>query len=81
MSSAAILIPCYNAADFIEATIRSAVDNMDEGEELVLIDDHSEDDSFSVDKQFLNQSSVNFNAPTSPEQSDARNAQSYLLLY
>ena len=66
MSSAAILIPCYNAADYLEATLQSAVDNMDESDELVLIDDHSEDQSLSVAKEFLHQSGVNFTATKNP---------------
>ena len=66
MSTSAILIPCYNAANFLEATLQSAVDNMDEGDELVLVDDHSEDESLRVAKQFLNQSGVNFTATINP---------------
>lgn len=66
MKSAAILIPCYNAVDYLEATLQSAVDNMDKCDELVLIDDHSEDQSLSVAKEFLNQSGVNYTATTNP---------------
>ena len=66
MSTAAILIPCYNAADFLEETLQSAVDNMDEGDELVLVDDHSEDDSLRVATKFLSQSGINFTATTNP---------------
>ena len=66
MSAAAILIPCYNAAQFIEATLKSAVDNMADGDELVLIDDHSEDESLSVATHFLNQSGINFIAAKNP---------------
>jgi glycosyltransferase involved in cell wall biosynthesis len=66
MNAAAILIPCYNAADFLEATLQSAVDNMDEGDELVLVDDHSEDESLGVATRFLNQSGINFNATKNP---------------
>ncbi|MDA8695957.1 glycosyltransferase family 2 protein [Flavobacteriales bacterium] len=66
MNAAAILIPCYNAADFLEATLQSAVENMEVGDELVLVDDHSKDESFSLAKKFLSHSGVNFTASKNP---------------
>ena len=66
MNAVAILIPCYNAAAFLKATLQSAVVNMDEGDELVLVDDNSEDESLRVATQFLNQSGVNFTATINP---------------
>ena len=78
MSAAAILIPCYNAADYLEATLQSAVDSMDLDDELVLVDDHSEDESLRVATQFLKNSGVKFIIAKNPEKG-ACTARNYAL--
>lgn len=46
---ASILIPAYNAAQYLEATLLSCVDQgADVVEEIIVVDDHSEDDSKAV---------------------------------
>ena len=48
-----ILIPCFNASRFIIDTLDSAINNMEPGDEIVLVDDHSTDDSLSKATCFL----------------------------
>lgn len=46
---ASILIPAYNAAQYLEATLLSCADQgADVIEEIIVVDDHSEDDSQAV---------------------------------
>ena len=42
-----ILIPCFNASRFVLDTLDSAIQNMEPGDEIVLVDDHSSDDSMA----------------------------------
>ena len=53
MSSTSILIPCFNAASFIEATLESVLNNMEKEDEVILVDDHSEDDSMGRAQRWL----------------------------
>ena len=50
---ASILIPAYNAAEFIGETLASCVQQgLDCIEEIIVINDHSEDDTRSVVQRF-----------------------------
>ena len=60
MSFAANKMPCYNASNFLEATLQSSLDKMDERDLLVLVGDHSKDQSPIDVTQFLSQSGINF---------------------
>ena len=52
---ASILIPAYNAAQHLEATLLSCVDQgADVVEEIIVVDDHSEDDSKAVFSRIAN---------------------------
>jgi glycosyltransferase involved in cell wall biosynthesis len=46
-----IIIPCYNREDYIEKCAVSALTQTYENKEVILIDNESQDDSFSVAKQ------------------------------
>lgn len=51
---ASILIPAYNASGFIEATLQSCIDQgEDVVEEIMVVDDHSVDDTVSVVQDFI----------------------------
>lgn len=53
---ASILIPAYNASDFIQATLQSCVSQgKDVVEEIIVVDDHSQDDTVSVAQNFIQQ--------------------------
>ena len=45
MPRVSIIIPCYNAAPWIEETIRSALAQTHADREIIVIDDGSTDDS------------------------------------
>lgn len=48
-----VITPVYNAADWLEKTIRSVLDQTWPDFELILIDDGSEDDSVAIIGQFM----------------------------
>ncbi len=48
MADVSVIIPCYNCAAFIGATIQSALDQTDPPEEIIVVDDGSTDDSGKV---------------------------------
>ena len=62
-----ILIPCFNASRFILATLDSAIQNLEPGDEIILVDDHSSDDSMAKATAFLHQTGVNHQIETNPE--------------
>jgi glycosyltransferase involved in cell wall biosynthesis len=53
-----IIIPCYNAAGFIERTLRSLHEQTYKNFEVVLVDDNSKDESFELAKQFIETSGI-----------------------
>jgi glycosyltransferase involved in cell wall biosynthesis len=53
---ASILIPAFNASGFIQATLKSCLDQgQDYIEEIIVVDDHSQDDTVSVVQKFIQQ--------------------------
>ena len=62
-----ILIPCFNASRFILDTLDSAIQNMEPGDEIVLVDDHSSDDSMAKAAAFLQQTGVDHQIETNPD--------------
>ena len=66
MTSVSILIPCYNAAAFLRPTFESAIQNMEDGDEIILVDDHSTDGSLQVATGFLQNANISFKAVTNP---------------
>ena len=63
-----ILIPCFNASRFVLETLDSAIQNMEPGDEIVLVDDHSSDDSMAKATAFLQQSGVDHQIASNPDQ-------------
>lgn len=55
-----VLIPCYNASPFLKETLESCILNLLPSDEIILIDDHSEDNSMEMAQNFLERSSVQF---------------------
>jgi glycosyltransferase involved in cell wall biosynthesis len=55
MSTVSVIIPAYNASNFIVETIRSVMEQTFTDWELIISDDGSTDDTESVVKPFLNQ--------------------------
>ena len=53
LMNVSILIPCFNASRFVLETLGSAIQNMEPGDEIVLVDDHSSDDSMAKATAFL----------------------------
>jgi glycosyltransferase involved in cell wall biosynthesis len=47
-----VVIPCHNAASFIRATLRSALDQTRSADEILVIDDGSTDDSAAIAASF-----------------------------
>lgn len=66
MTSVSILIPCFNAAEFLRSTLESAIENMEDGDEIILVDDHSTDGSLQLARGFLQNANINFKAVTNP---------------
>ena len=62
-----ILIPCFNASRFVLETLGSAIQNMEPGDEIVLVDDHSSDDSMAKATAFLQQSGVDHQIASNPD--------------
>ena len=50
MASVTVVIPAYNSANFLEETLQSALDQSDPPESIIVVDDGSPDDSFTVEK-------------------------------
>lgn len=51
-SGVSLIIPCRDAAEFLEAAIRSALAQTMPADEIILIDDGSSDDSLAVARRF-----------------------------
>jgi GT2 family glycosyltransferase len=51
-SLVSIIIPCYNAAQWLPQTLESALEQTWENYEIILVDDGSTDDSVAVARQF-----------------------------
>lgn len=66
MTSVSILIPCFNAAAFLRSTLESAIQNMEYGDEIILVDDHSTDGSLQLARGFLQNENINFKALINP---------------
>lgn len=52
MPSLSIIIPAYNAAEFIEATVSSALAVIDLDAEVIVVDDGSADDTLEICRRF-----------------------------
>ena len=66
MTGCSILIPCFNAANFITSTLASVVKNITNEDEIVIVDDHSQDLSFEIARQFLSDKGVNYQLVLNP---------------
>lgn len=55
-----VLIPCYNASPFLKDTLESCLLNLLPSDEIILIDDHSQDNSIEMAQNILEESSVQF---------------------
>lgn len=51
MASVTVVIPAYNSASFLEETLRSALEQSDPPESIIVVDDESSDDSFAVARE------------------------------
>lgn len=61
-----IVIPLYNCKDFILETIESVEGQTFTNFELIVIDDHSTDDSFTVAQEYLSGSKMNYKVVRRP---------------
>lgn len=52
-----IITPCYNSQDFIQETIQSVLDQSYKNWEMIIVDDHSRDDSVKLIKKYTTQDS------------------------
>ena len=53
---ASILIPAFNASAYLAETLLSCVNQgLDSIEEIVIVDDHSEDETFQIANSFASQ--------------------------
>lgn len=59
-----VLIPCYNASAFVEETLESCLKNLLPSDEIILIDDHSEDNSMEIAVNILGEASIQFQVKT-----------------
>lgn len=49
-----VLIPAFNASEFLETTLVSAASGLGEEDEVIVVDDHSQDDTLILARQILN---------------------------
>lgn len=61
-----IIIPCYNASAFLRQTLASVIENMAPQDEVVVVDDHSEDDSEQKAKHILQAAGVQHTVQRNP---------------
>jgi len=62
-----ILIPCFNASAFLEQTLKSVIENMAPQDEVVVVDDHSEDGSEQKAKHILKEAGVHYTVTRNPD--------------
>jgi glycosyltransferase involved in cell wall biosynthesis len=48
MSSLAIIIPVYNVAGYVRQCIQSVLDQIEAGDQIVVVEDHSTDNSLHI---------------------------------
>ncbi|MDA9863780.1 glycosyltransferase [Flavobacteriales bacterium] len=80
MTKVSVLIPCFNAAEFLRPTLESAIENMEDGDEIILVDDHSTDGSLQLARGFLQNANINFKTVTNPSKG-ACSARNHALSY
>lgn len=61
-----ILIPCFNASVFLEQTLNSVIENMAPEDEVIVVDDHSEDGSEQQAKHILQAAGVRHTVTRNP---------------
>ena len=61
-----ILIPCFNASAFLEQTLKSVIENMAPQDEVIVVDDHSEDDSEQKARHILQEAGVHHTVTKNP---------------
>ena len=67
MKSVSILIPCFNAENYIAETLNSVFSNISSSDEIILIDDHSSDNTLEIATRLLKNSGCAFQASTNPK--------------
>ena len=60
-----ILIPVYNASEYLEATLQSVAEQIYD-DEIILVDDGSTDNSIEIAFKFLSKSGLNYNILDNP---------------
>lgn len=55
-----VLIPAYNAGDFLEGTLRSAASGLGIEDEIIVVDDHSQDSTIELAQTVLSDVSCQF---------------------
>jgi len=68
-----IIVPIYNAADYLEATIKSVIAQSYSNWELILVDDGSTDNVYDIIKPFLNDGRIRYLSKKNTGVSDTRN--------
>ena len=58
MAAISVIIPCYNAADYIEKALRALEQQTFRDFDVILVDDCSKDDTVDVIKKFADRSNL-----------------------
>ena len=66
MSNVSFLIPCFNASAHLEPMLKSVLSNMEMDDDIIVVDDHSQDDSTARAKHILSQANVHHTVTTNP---------------
>lgn len=66
MTSISILIPCFNATEFLKPTLESAIENIENGDNIILVDYHSTHGSLQTANNYLQSTRINLKAVTKP---------------
>ena len=66
MKSISVLIPCFNAERYIQATLDSVFSNIRSCDEIILIDDHSKDNTLHKATKLLEDSGFAFRTTKNP---------------
>lgn len=67
MKTVSVLIPCHNAAGFVEDTLKSVLQNLLPEDEVIVVDDHSHDNSARIAEQVLSSGHVRYTVTESLE--------------
>ncbi|BDU23552.1 MULTISPECIES: glycosyltransferase [unclassified Flavobacterium] len=55
-----VIIPCFNSSQFVKETIESVLSQTYQNFEIIIVDDGSEDQLFSIIKKYLENSNIKY---------------------